>query len=256
MSGSQGDKYTGKTSHWNKSEVTAALKELEVWRPQMAAWTLPELKEELKNLLKPAGEPGEDINKEIRRLERLKKADMIAEIQEYVTLDGTETRGRMLSMYRKVLEENLLQDDHQVMGFGKYSGKTFLEVKSLYPQYEGFCRDCWANDPEQCCPEMVKFLAYLDGTTVQNLKELGKQENPVKSEASASRGLGAQPKAAPRVPVRVKLEPQETPAPKAKPKAKPTAVKSGFPRKFNISTPPEEWMQVEVPENGEQEDLL
>jgi hypothetical protein len=78
MSGSQEGKYTGKTSHYNKSEIRAALQEMELWRPQMADWTLPELKEELKKALKPLGEPGEDINKEIRRLERLKKSDMIA----------------------------------------------------------------------------------------------------------------------------------------------------------------------------------
>jgi hypothetical protein len=255
MSASQESKYGGKTSHYNKAEIKAALLEMELWRPQMAGWTLPELKEELKNALKPLGEPGEDINKEIRRLERLKKADMVAEIQHHVTLDGTETRGKMLSMYRKVLEENLLMDDYTPMGFGKYAGKTFLEVKQLYPSYEGFVRDCWEANPDQCCPEMVKFLAYLDGTTVQQLREMRQQETPAKSQPSSSRGLGAQPKAAPVPPVRVK---QETPAPKAKPKAEPTAVKSGFPvRNYSIHTPPEGWMEVEVPEeNEEQDDLL
>ena len=66
MSASQESKYGGKTSHYNKAEIKAALQETELWRPQMAGWTLPELKEELKNALKPLGEPGEDINKEIR----------------------------------------------------------------------------------------------------------------------------------------------------------------------------------------------
>ena len=257
MSASQESKFSGKTSHYNKAEIKVALQEMELWRPQMAGWTLPELKEELKNALKPLGEPGEDIDKEIRRLARLKKADMMAEIQDQLVLDGSETRGKILSMYRKVLEENLLQDDYTPMGFGKYAGKTFLEVKQLYPSYEGFCRDCWESNPDQCCPEMVKFLAYLDGTTVQQLRELGKQETPASSQPSSSRGLGARPKAAPVNP-RVKQEPQEIPVPKAKPKAKPTAVKAGFlVRNFNISTPPEGWMEVEVPdENEEQDDLL
>lgn len=145
-------------------------------------------------------------------------------------------------------------DDYTPMGFGKYAGKTFLEVKQLYPSCEGFCRDCWETSPDQCCPDMIKFLAYLDGTTVQQLKALGKQETPVMSQASSSRGLGAQPKVAPEASGRVKQEPQETPAAKAK--GKPTGVKSGFPvRNYNISTPPE-WMQVEVPDGQDQEDLL
>ena len=254
MSGSQGEKFSGKISHLNKTEIKSALQEMEVWRPQMAAWTLTELMEELKTQLKPAGEPGEDINKEIRRLERLRKADLLQEVQGYLTLDGSETRGKILGMYRRVLEENLLQDDHQIMGFGKYQGKTFLEVKQLYPSYEGFCRDCWDKDPTQCCPEMVKFLAYLDGTTVQQMKELIKQETPAPTGAAASSRLGAQPKAAPKAPVRVKIEPQENPVPKAKAKAKPTAVKAGFPARFNISTPPADWMHVDPPIPEDEED--
>ena len=259
MSGTQAEKFTGKISHLNKSEVKAALQELEKWQPKMASWTASELMEELKTQLKPAGEPGEDINKEIRRLERLKKSDMLLEVEGYLTLDGTETRGKILGMYRKALEENLLQDDHQPMGFGKYQGKTFLEVKTLYPGYEGFCRDCWEKDPMQCCPEMVRFLAYLDQTTVQQMRELIKQEreNPVPAGASASSGLGARAKTALRPPMRVKVEEQETPAPKPKAKSHPTAVKTGFPKRFNIHTPPApaEWMQVEVPEDDNDQEI-
>jgi hypothetical protein len=71
----------------------------------------------------------------------------------------------MLSMYRKVLEENLLMDDYTPMGFGKYAGKTFLEVKQMCPSYEGFCRDCWESNPDQSRPELVEFGPTEGGPT-------------------------------------------------------------------------------------------
>ena len=195
---------TFRVSSMNRRELLEALQECEIWEERMSSFPIQELAEILKEF-QLAQMGGSEVDREIHRLGRLKKQDLILAVEGQITLTGNETIGAILRKMRARLDElqpeasGLIPD--QEMGFGKHHGKWYSQVKELHPDYCQWARVMHEEDPQGVHRTLAKFVRWLHQSAQTQ------EENPPSTATSS----------------RVKEEPRETPV-KAKQKA--TAVKS------------------------------
>jgi hypothetical protein len=158
----------------NKSEVLQALQYLEAFEPRMSSWTLTELRAVLQEKMRLERDGISPIDKELKRVDRLKKQDIIAEIlQRYpgVTLTGNEQKKDLLRKLRNYLEGQELLTPEEIVSFGKMQGKTFLQVQQSYPDYARWAVNMWMEDPDHVCGGLRRLAMFLEG--VRDPRDLG-----------------------------------------------------------------------------------
>ena len=172
---------------------------------------------------------------------KLKKPQMVQEALQYLEVDPRWDTGRILIEVRKHLESQKTPEDQELVNFGEHKGKTFLEVRTKYPQYVSWCVGLYIQDQHQCCPGMQRLVRWAE-------------DLPPPGAASSSRGrnpVGLQPKARART-TQVKEEPVEPP-----PRPRATAVKSKARPVPHHRLDAQDWMSVEVPVvDTDEEELL
>ena len=180
------------------------------------------------------------IDDEIKRVSKLKKADIQTALQEAgLEITGSETIGTMLIAYRKHLKGTMPVTPDEVLDFGAHKGKTFAEAQTKYPDYCVWVRDLFHKDHSTCCPGMYRFACWLEGMHPGSHQRKAEETPlPRSSRATAS---GAVPKFRGFNPVK------EEALPKAKPKVKPTAAKTMARPVFSVPEPG--WMPVDASEH-------